>query len=67
MTDETEYVDDQTEVVQTIILWRIYDVLLLLLRQSNRPLADQLIEIHEKGEFVGPNPSYVQRGSDDGA
>jgi hypothetical protein len=65
MSDPAENIEDAQGVVQTIMLWRIYDVLLLLLRQTNRPMADQLVEIHEKGEFVGPNPSYVQRGSDD--
>lgn len=62
---EPEYIDDQSGIVQNIVLWRVYDVLLLLLREQNRPLADQLVEIHEKGEFVGPNPSYVERSVDD--
>lgn len=60
MTEGNEYIDDAAEVVQTIVLWRIYDVLLLILREQNKPLADQLVEIHERGEFVGPNPSYVE-------
>lgn len=46
-------------------MWRIYDALLLLLRESNPTVAAELVEIHEAGEFVGPNPKYMERTSNE--
>lgn len=48
-------------VAQTIILWRIYDLLLLTLPAD---AAKHVAQVHEAGEFLGPNPSY--KGAIDG-
>lgn len=47
-------------MVNSIILWRIYDILLLLLMESNPEAARKLAEMHEGGHFLGPNPAYKE-------
>jgi hypothetical protein len=51
-------INDEYEVVNSIILWRIYDVLMLLLVEHNSEAALKLTQMHEKGVFLGPNPAY---------
>lgn len=55
-----EYVEDNSAVVNSIILWRIYDVMLLLLREANPEVAGKLAEMHEQGLFAGPLPAYKE-------
>lgn len=55
-----EFVEDNAGVVNSIILWRIYDILLLLLMESNPDAARKLSAMHEEGHFLGPNPSYKE-------
>lgn len=47
-----------SEIVNTIILWRIYDVLMLLLSVQDKQSALNLTKMHENGEFLGPNPAF---------
>lgn len=57
---ERETVDENAPVVHSIILWRIYDILLLLLMEQNPDAAHRLAQMHEEGHFLGPNPSYKE-------
>lgn len=54
------YVDDNHGVVNSIILWRIYDLLLLILMDRDPQAARQVAEMHEAGQFLGPNPAYAE-------
>lgn len=56
---------DDIQVVNTILLWRIYDALLLILAQLGGD-AGSLGKMHESGEFIGPNPA-VSLEDDDGS
>lgn len=58
-------IEDEASVVQTIILWRIYDLLLLDLMGRDPGMAAKVAAMHEKGEFVGPNPSFSKDNLDD--
>lgn len=51
-------IEDDAAVVNSIILWRIYDLLLLSLAQTNPELARKVAIAHERGEFIGPNPAF---------
>lgn len=55
MTEPSPVINDEVGVVNTIILWRIYDVLLLLLDPQ---VAKRVNEVHAAGDFLGPNPAY---------
>ena len=57
---DRQTVDENAPIVHSIILWRIYDVLLLLLRETNPEVAGKVAEMHEQGLFVGPNPAYKE-------
>lgn len=50
-------------IVQTIILWRIYDTLLVVLDALGGD-SPALAKLHERGVFLGPNPSFS--GGEDG-
>lgn len=45
-------------IVQTIILWRIYDTLLVVLDALGGD-PTTLAKLHERGVFLGPNPSFA--------
>lgn len=49
---------ESTAFINSILLWRIYDVLILLLGAQNPELAKHITKMHQEGEFLGPNPAY---------
>jgi hypothetical protein len=53
---KTEIDGTSAEFVNVIMLWRIYDALLLILNQLGGDAAS-LGKMHEQGEFIGPMPS----------
>lgn len=54
-----DYIENQTTgVVDSIILWRIYDALIVLITLQDKNAAIRLTRMHENGDFLGPNPSY---------
>ncbi len=68
LPDETEDAQDDgsadpwapenIQIVQTIILMRIYDALMALLNDNNPSEADRLDDLHSAGKIYGPFPSY---------
>lgn len=66
MTDNvtTESIEDASGVVHTIMLWRIYDTLLLILGALGGDAA-ALGKMHEAGQFIGPIPSLNTEIDDD--
>lgn len=66
MTDITKSdIDEQTGVVNTILLWRIYDTMLMVFAQLGGD-AGALGQLHEAGQFIGPNPSVSLEEEDEG-
>lgn len=53
-----EYINDETNVVNSILLWRIYDALIVLITLQDANAALKLTRMHDAGTFLGPNPSY---------
>lgn len=52
-------------IVQTIIQWRIYDTLLVILDTLGGD-STKLAALHEAGIFLGPNPSFVGEPDESG-
>lgn len=44
--------------VSLIVHMRIYDVLVALLRESNKEVAEKLVELHASGKILGPLPVF---------
>lgn len=66
MTEDREPVtEDNSGIVHTIMLWRIYDVLVLLLGEFNPELAAKVGQVHEAGRFIAPGPSLAEDANDD--
>lgn len=55
---------DSAQFVHVIMLWRIYDALLLILNQLGGDAAS-LGKMHEAGEFIGPMPSVSVEESEE--
>lgn len=66
MTDNTDkdveessaFDDDTSQVVQTIMLMRIYDMLTCIARGINPTEADMIFKGHAMGKIFGPAPSF---------
>lgn len=56
-TPEDGLSPENSSAVQTIVLMRIYDVLTALLRESNKDVARDLMEMHAAGIIFGPVPT----------
>lgn len=50
--------EDVSEVVQTIMLMRIYDMLTCIARGINPTEADAIFKGHGMGKIFGPAPSF---------
>lgn len=57
-------IEDAANVVNSILLWRIYDLLLLDLMAKSPEMAAKVVRMHEQGQFVGPNPSFSKDEDD---
>lgn len=53
-------IDQEVHMANYIMLRRINDVLMLLLRNVNEEDADTLATMHEEGIFATPNPAFRQ-------
>jgi hypothetical protein len=54
-----EEINKEPEVVNSILLWRIYDVMSLLLANINSTDWQTIMKLHEQGGFMTPQPSYI--------
>jgi hypothetical protein len=50
--------DDASQVVQSIMLMRIYDMLTCIARGVNPTEAQAVFEAHSMGKILGPAPSF---------
>ncbi len=59
MSDAIEHdIEDEYEVVNFIMLRRLNDTMMFLLREMNPEAANHLAGLHEKGIFVSPPPAW---------
>lgn len=59
MTEESDVFDEDTsQVVQTIMLMRIYDMLTVIARALSPAEADVIYKGHSIGKVFGPAPSF---------
>lgn len=59
MSEPIEHnIEDEMEIANFIVLRRINDVLMLLLREANPQMADQIAQMHEQGIFITPPPAW---------
>ncbi len=57
--EETDVFDrDSYEVVNTIMLLRLYDVMMCVARGVNPEEAVKLLALHKSGKIAGPPPSW---------
>lgn len=54
---------DTNTIVNTILLLRIYDVLMCLAREINPEEAYKVYDAHSKGKIFSPPPSFVMDDS----
>jgi hypothetical protein len=50
----------ETALINTILLWRIYDAITVLISLNDPDTARRMALLHEEGEFIGPNPAYKE-------
>jgi hypothetical protein len=66
MTEEPQNLEDNLDMVNYIMLHRIYDLLTLIANKLVGPEdTSKMIEYHDKGFLLGPAPSYTSQESDE--
>lgn len=64
MTDESDndpkdvFSDDESQIVHTIMLLRLYDVMMCVARGVNPDEAVKLLALHQQGKIAGPPPFF---------
>jgi len=59
MTGPIEHeIDEDWNTVNFIMLRRLNDVMMYVLREMNPDAANQLASLHEQGIFVSPRPAW---------
>ncbi|WDS51822.1 hypothetical protein SEA_PEPPERWOOD_25 [Streptomyces phage Pepperwood] len=53
------FAEDASEIVQTIMLLRIYDVMMCIARAVNPDEAKAVFDAHSAGKTFSPPPSFV--------
>lgn len=48
-----------------IMQMRIYDVLMAMYMETNMEAAKDLLEMHSRGQILGPLPSFYPEGEDE--
>jgi surfactin synthase thioesterase subunit len=56
--------EDTTDIVHTILLMRIYDMVTAIARKVNPRDADIIFEGHSLGKIFGPAPSFDMSDED---
>jgi len=58
--EETSPEPEDLLQMQLVVSMRIYDTLLTILRLQNAEIANKLIAVHEKFEYIGPLPFWEE-------
>lgn len=55
---EKQLLEDQNGLLQMLLIqqMRLYDVMLTILRDVDKGVADKLLEMHEAFKYIGPLP-----------
>lgn len=61
LTPESQNLEDNLEMVNYIMLHRIYDLLTLIASEivKDQDKVNKMIQYHEAGYLLGPGPSYT--------
>jgi hypothetical protein len=61
MTEEqkSESIEENLDMVNYIMLARIYDMITILANKADPEKTAQMIEYHDKGFLLGPGPSFT--------
>jgi len=60
MTDQNQNLEDNLDMVNYIMLHRIYDLLTLIANKLVGPEdVSKMVEYHNQGFLLGPAPSYT--------
>lgn len=60
-------IQDEPDIVNTILLYRIYDVLSVMLSNVNPQDWEAVMKAHEQGLFVTPLPAISAQPEDEDA
>lgn len=64
--DSTDVFDsDESQIVHTIMLLRLYDVMMCVARGVNPDEAVKLLALHQQGKIAGPAPFFDMSDMDD--
>lgn len=58
-TDNDPFNANNAPGISLIVLLRIYDVMMALLKESNADVARELLQLHTTGALAGTTPSYI--------
>jgi hypothetical protein len=69
-TPEKSNIEDNLQMVTYIMLHRLYDIMILLANMTAKSDDDKeqiakMIEYHEAGYLLGPNPAYTPNPSEE--
>lgn len=64
LNDEARNLEDSLPMVTYIMLHRIYDALLVLAKNADPEHTAKMVELHNQGYLIGPEPSYSVEKND---
>ena len=65
---ESQNLEDNLDMVNYIMLHRIYDVLTIIANKLVGPEdTSKLIQYHEQGYLLGPTPAFTPEGENEGS
>jgi hypothetical protein len=59
MTENSNNLEDNLPMVNYIMLHRIYDLLTVMANSVDPDKTSKVIEFHEQGYLLGPQPSFT--------
>jgi hypothetical protein len=59
MTENSNNLEDNLPMVNYIMLHRIYDLLTVISNSVDKEKTSKVIEFHEQGYLLGPQPSFT--------
>lgn len=64
LNDEAQNLEDNLPMVTYIMLHRIYDALLVIAKNMDSENTGKMVELHNQGYLIGPDPSYSAEKND---
>ena len=63
---KSQAIEDNLDMVNYIMLHRIYDMLTIMANKADPEKTAKMIEYHEQGFLLGPVPSFTPGEEDNG-